>query len=192
MTARDFAFGPLHCRWQACGPDRLAIARGWLGTVAGAPSAAALRRDARTRPRLPPGCGDVGWSHTRGQLLLAYAPHGQLGVDVEATTRPLRPLEVAHRYFAPEEAAGLATLEPSARPQAFVRLWCAKEAVLKAHGHGLAFGLHRLAFDPCATTPRLLRCDPALGRAADWTLHAFAPAPGFLAVLAWHPGILPA
>jgi 4'-phosphopantetheinyl transferase len=192
VSGRAFAFGPLRCRWQPSGPDRLAIARGWLAGLDGVDGTAGLRRDVRARPRLPPGSGDVAWSHTRGQLLLAWAPHGHLGADVEATTRAVRALELARRYFAPEETACLQALHADARRRAFLRLWCAKEAVLKAHGHGIAFGLHRLTFDAMADAPRLLRCDPALGVPADWTLHAFAPAPGYLAVLAWHPGILPA
>lgn len=170
----------------------MAIAREWLAAAAPMTDAGALARDAHGRPRLPPGSGDVGWSHAGGRLLLAYAPRGRVGVDLESSARATRPLEVARRYFDPQEAAALAALDPDARPLAFLRLWCAKEAVLKAHGQGLSFGLHRLAFDATADAPRLLRCDPALGRPADWTLHAFAPEPGYLAVLAWHPGILPA
>jgi 4'-phosphopantetheinyl transferase len=191
VTVRAFAFGPLQCRWQASGPDRLAIARDWLDSLPCVGSSAPLQRDARARPRLPAGHGDVGWAHTREQLLLAYAPHGHVGVDVEAADRRVRVSELARRYFAPEETAGLLALHADTQQLAFLRLWCAKEAVLKAHGHGLAFGLHRLVFDPTSEAPRLLRCDPALGRPADWTLHGFAPAPGYLAVLAWHPGILP-
>src|SRR3546814_19369694 len=68
---------------------------------------------------------------------------------------------------------------------AFVRLGCAKEAVLKAHGRGLAFGLDRLEFALCGDDWALVACDPALGRPSDWTLHAFMPMPGYLASLAW-------
>ena len=87
--------------------------------------------------------------------------------------------------------ATLAALPDIARDDAFLRLWCAKEAVLKAHGHGLSFGLHRLAFDATATTPRLLRCDPALGATSDWRLHA-RDADAHVAVVARRDGILPA
>ena len=100
-------------------------------------------------------------------------------------------LRIARRYFADDEVAALAALADVARDDAFLRLWCAKEAVLKAHGHGLAFGLHRLAFDATATAPRLLRCDPALGAASDWRLHA-RDGDGHVAVVARHDGILPA
>ena len=52
----------------------------------------------------------------------------------------------------------------------FLRLWCAKEAVLKAHGRGLAFGLDRLAFDRLDGVPRLAHVDAGLGRVDDWHL----------------------
>jgi 4'-phosphopantetheinyl transferase len=192
MSVADYSPGRMRCRWQALPPDRLAVARAWLQDVAGPAAAATLHRDARSRPRLDAGHGDIGWSHTGGRLLMAYAPAGHVGVDVEACTRRVRPLPIARRYFAPEEAAALEALPPGARTQAFLHLWCAKEAVLKACGHGLAFGMHRLAVAADGPGLRITRCDPALGRAADWTLQVLAPDPHHLAVLAWHPGILPA
>ena len=191
VNGQAWALGPLRLRWGPSGPDRVAMARDWLAEVAPGADARSLGRDARGRPWLPAGSGDVGWSHARERLLLAWAPHGRVGVDVEAADRQPRVAQIARRYFAPGEADGLMALPGEARRLAFLRLWCAKEAVLKAHGHGIAFGLHRLGFDPADPAPRLLWCDPALGVPADWTLHAFAPEPGFLAVLAWHPGILP-
>jgi 4'-phosphopantetheinyl transferase len=66
-------------------------------------------------------------------------------------------------------------------------LWCAKEAVLKAHGRGLAFGLHRLAFAERDGALALVRADSALGDAADWQLREFVPHPGYRAALAWTP-----
>ena len=68
-----------------------------------------------------------------------------------------------------------------------MRLWCAKEAVLKAHGRGLVFGLHRLAFAADGGYWRMTDCAPELGTPADWTLHALAPMPGYVATLAWRP-----
>ena len=190
-AAHDLVVGSLQCRWQALPPAARAqdIASEWLRDVAGDVAADGLHRDARNRPRLA--SGDAGWSHSHGRQLVAYAPGGRVGRDVESRVRSTDPLRIARRYFAQQETEMLQALEGDARHLAFLRLWCAKEAVLKAHGHGIAFGLHRLGFDPADPAPRLLWCDPALGVPADWTLHAVAPEPGFLAVLAWHPGILP-
>ena len=74
-----------------------------------------------------------------------------------------------------------------ARDDAFFRLWCAKEAVLKAHGQGLSFGLHRLRFAADGARLQLVECDASLGRADDWRLHDWQPQPGYHAALAWRP-----
>lgn len=192
VSVADYSIDRLQCRWQALAPDRMGAARAWLDEVAGTATAATLHRDARSRPRLAAGRGDIGWSHTGERLLIAYAPSGRVGVDVEARARRTRPLAIARRHFAPEEADALQALPPDARAQAFLRLWCAKEAVLKACGHGLAFGLHRLVVAADGTRLQLRACDPVLGRPADWTLHTLAPDRRHVAVLAWHPGILAA
>ena len=94
-------------------------------------------------------------------------------------------MALAQRFFVPGEAAALARMAPAAAEAAFVQLWCAKEAVLKAHGHGLSFGLDRLEFAVQDDRWVLTACDPALGAPVDWTLHAFSPRPDYLATLAW-------
>ena len=89
------------------------------------------------------------------------------------------------------ETRHLRALPADAREAAFLRLWCAKEALLKAHGRGLAFGLHRLEFsgmDDAADAPlRLVACDPAMGEPGRWQLHEWEPQPGYRAALAWRP-----
>src|SRR3546814_13489669 len=68
---------------------------------------------------------------------------------------------LAERFFVRSETGALLALPAEAREAAFVRLWCAKEAVLKAHGRGLAFGLDRLEFALCGDDWALVACDPA-------------------------------
>ena len=161
----------------------------WLGE----PGPPPLARDPSGRPRLlaPHQDHDTGWSHSGEQLLLALGRGVTLGVDLERLRPRPRALELADRFFAPGEAGRLQALAPERRELAFLRLWCAKEAVLKAHGQGLSFGLHRLEFIPDGDDEhaplRLLASDPELGAASDWQLHEWIPAPGYLAALAWHP-----
>lgn len=166
------------------------LARTWLAARLGLDAEALpLVRDERNRPRLhaPLADMDVSWSHSGGHLLVACTRGARIGVDIEWTGRPRpRALELARRYFDPHEADALAQRPPDEREVAFLRLWCAKEAVLKAVGVGLVFGLHRLRFD---TDGRLLACDAALGDAAAWQVDAFEPAPGFVAARATYPGV---
>jgi 4'-phosphopantetheinyl transferase len=160
--------------------------RAWLGDwLAIPPEAVVLSRDGRGRPRLDHAPLDVNWSHSGDGLLVACGPGVRVGIDVERLHPRPRALDLARRYFAPPEQAWLADQSPEARDSAFLRLWCAKEAVLKAHGHGLSFGLHRLVFAEVDGALHLVDTDPALGDAAGWTLREFVPHAGYRAALAW-------
>jgi 4'-phosphopantetheinyl transferase len=153
-----------------------------------------LEQDARGKPRLADTASTGGvcnrlefnWSHSGGFALVALARGCAVGVDIERLGKPRRPVDIARRFFDPDEAAALEPLDPAARDAAFIRLWCAKEAVLKAAGEGLSFGLARLAFARNAEADwKLTRIDPALGRIDDWQLAGFQAAPGYPGALAW-------
>lgn len=167
---------PLACRW---------LAEQWRLDAATVP----LYRDSRCRPRMaaPMQDFDAGWSHSGDRLLVACGEGLRLGCDLERLRPRPNARALARRYFHPGEQAWLEELADDAVEIAFLRLWCAKEAVLKAHGHGLSFGLERLRFVEAGGQLRLAEADPALGRAEDWRLLELAPAPGFIAAIAWHP-----
>ncbi len=186
--------GPVRWHWQphVAGAAAEPLARAWLAAQLGlAPEALALGRDSRGRPRLePPHAGhDCNWSHSGDGLLLAIGEGVRVGVDLERVRPRPRAQALAERFFTAPEARWLATSAASDRDRdrAFLRLWCAKEAVLKAHGQGLAFGLDRLRFEAHGNALQLVACDPALGAPATWSLREFEPAPGYLAALAWRP-----
>ncbi|WP_235565271.1 4'-phosphopantetheinyl transferase superfamily protein [Lysobacter sp. Root494] len=165
------------------------VAQQWLAATLGvAPEMLNLGREPRGRPYLGPPHADYdcSWSHSGDGLLIALGHGVQLGVDCERVHARPRALELAWRFFTPPEHDWLAATEPgTTRDRAFLRLWCAKEAVLKAHGHGLSFGLEKLRFAETGEALALVECDAALGAANDWSLHEFEPAPGYVAALAW-------
>ncbi len=148
-----------------------------------------LFRDAQGRPQLgaPFAHFDAGWSHSGDALLLALGESVQLGVDIEQLRPRPRARELAQRFFHADEVAWLHAQTQQQLEFSFVRLWCAKEALLKAHGRGLSFGLHRLVFAERDGALRLIDCDPALGAAQDWSLHEWSPLPHYRAALAWRP-----
>jgi 4'-phosphopantetheinyl transferase len=157
-------------------------------------SSVELDQDARGKPGLAPGIAAPGaadrlefnWSHSGGFALVALARGCELGVDIERLGKNQRSLEIARRFFDPAEADALARLDPVARDRSFIKLWCAKEAVLKAVGEGLSFGLARLAFTQGADADWTLKqVDPALGPTQDWQLTTFEAAPGYRGALAW-------
>lgn len=166
------------------------VARRWLGSVlAQAPEALVIERDRRGRPQLI-GTGiprDCSWSHSGERLLVALGEGMRIGADLERLRHHRRALDLARRFFTAAETEWLAGLDSDGRDAMFTRLWCAKEAVLKAHGHGLSFGLHRLRFAEHEGALALVEADPMLGAPSVWTLRELEPAPGYAAALAWRP-----
>jgi 4'-phosphopantetheinyl transferase len=166
-----------------------AFATAWVAGMLGRPvGAIGFERDAHGRPGLrldgTASRVDCNWSHSGGRLAIALGEGVRVGIDIERPRPRPRALELARRYFAAAEAESLERLSATAREAAFLRLWCAKEAVLKAHGRGLAFGLDRLRFDHLDAWPRLADVDPALGAAADWQVEALA-IEGMVGAVAW-------
>lgn len=160
-------------------------------------SAVALDEDARGKPHLANSAGALGdgavlefnWSHSGDYALVALSRRGAVGVDIERLGKKLRAIEIARRFFDAGEAGALAALEPGVRDHAFIGLWCAKEAVLKAAGEGLSFGLARLAFAHAADADwNLATADSTLGDVRDWQVWGFDPAPGYRGCVAWRGG----
>ena len=75
-------------------------------------------------------------SHTAGFALFGIGPR-PLGVDIE-TADPKRDCDgLMRRYFLPAEQEQYFRLPPTRRPEAFLRGWTCKEALLKAIGSGV-------------------------------------------------------
>ncbi|MEQ4574520.1 MAG: 4'-phosphopantetheinyl transferase superfamily protein [Gammaproteobacteria bacterium] len=196
MQARsgEWTFGPVRVwlRPHVPGERGEPQARVLLGqALAMAPEALPLTRDERGRPWFLPPLAHVGtgWSHSGTQLLVGLGERMRLGVDLERLRPRPRMREVAQRFFHPEETAWLAGLDDESHAGWFFRLWCAKEALLKAHGHGLSFGLHRLRFVERDGALVLDWCDPALGEAGRWHLQEWQATPEYRAALAWYPDV---
>lgn len=149
-----------------------------------------LGEEARGKPFIeaPTATADLqfNWSHSGDVALVALTRRVAIGVDVERLGKRLRIIDLARRFFDPSEAAALEALAPDAAGAAFTGLWCAKEAVLKSTGDGLAFGLERIAFAHAGGAAwRLVRVDPVLDTVGDWQLAGFATATSYRGALAW-------
>lgn len=123
------------------------------------------------------------WSHSGDQALFAIARGIEPGVDLERLRPRPRSLLIAERYFSHEETAVLAALRPERRDAAFLQLWTAKEAVLKATGRGLAFGLHRLGIEHEEDRLALRFLDGELP--AEWQLHRLSLDAEHVGSIAW-------
>ncbi|WP_175026199.1 4'-phosphopantetheinyl transferase family protein, partial [Burkholderia aenigmatica] len=129
-----------------------AALRDVLGTALGiAPQAVAIVVDASGRPSLDGthrASLDFNVSHAGDHALLAWAPAGRVGVDIECCNRAADWRALTREVCAPAEAAYFDSLPLAARAGEFMRVWCAKEALLKALGTGIVGGLRAFAVVP--------------------------------------------
>jgi 4'-phosphopantetheinyl transferase len=139
----------------------------------GRPALAGTQRDAFS----------FNWSHSHDQALIAIARGVLPGVDLERLRPHPKAVPIAQRYFSPDEAAALAALPPERRDRAFLELWTAKEAVLKALGRGLAFGLDRLSIGGSSDLPVLGRLEGH--EANQWQLRRLTLDDAHIGTLAW-------
>ena len=124
-------------------------------------------------------------SHSGNLALFAFALDCPIGVDIEQI-RPLPDMHtMAHRFFAPEEAADLASLPSDQQQRAFFNCWTRKEAYIKATGTGLSTPLAGFAVTVRpAEAARLLHIAGDTTAAASWSLHDLAAPPGYAGALA--------
>ncbi len=138
------------------------------------------------KPMLADGGGHAlrfSLSATRGLAVVALAAGRDVGVDVEGL-RPLPDaLTLARTAFTSREAAALDRLPDSDRATAFLRAWTRKEAVVKAIGAGLSFGLDRVEVT-MTPAPRLRAIEGRSRDAAGWSLVDLGLPRGTLGALA--------
>lgn len=123
------------------------------------------------------------WSHSGSDALIVVGQNVVPGIDIERSRERPRALEIAQRYFTPDEASALAALPLDERHAAFLELWTAKEAVLKALGRGIAFGLHRLSIGSGDSGFGLRELEGE--QISDWQLERLSPGTSLIAALAW-------
>lgn len=161
----------------------LALLGGYLGVPA---AAVRLVEGEHGRPELAEpeqAWLQFNWSHSGDAALVALARGMTPGIDLERLRPRARAMQIAERFFHPMETAALAALDTAEREHAFLRLWTGKEAVLKAMGCGISFGLDRLQLAVAPATPRVLALqgdDPQ-----HWQLHAVQVDAGYVASVAW-------
>jgi 4'-phosphopantetheinyl transferase len=148
----------------------------------------ALVRGEHGKPHLaPPLALEFNLSNTRGGAVIGISHVQPLGVDIETRQRSRPVIELARRYFAGDEAAALSNIATAHRQTAFLRLWSCKEAVVKALGRGIGFGLARVSFalDDFGVPTHLNVIDTSAGSVGEWQIVGLAPTAEHVGALAW-------
>jgi 4'-phosphopantetheinyl transferase len=115
-------------------------------------------------------------SHTKGLIALGVTWHRDLGVDVEHVRARQVSLEIADRFFAPDEVAELATVAPERRQDRFFEYWTFKESYVKARGAGLSIPLEQFSFHYPHERAVRISIQPQLSDDANrWGFWQFRP-----------------
>ncbi|KQY79957.1 hypothetical protein ASD24_18640 [Paenibacillus sp. Root52] len=85
-------------------------------------------------------------SHSGDWVVMISGGHGLVGIDVEQTN-PID-LQIADRFFAPQEHRYLISQPADMQVETFYRLWTLKESYIKAVGKGLSIPLDSFAILP--------------------------------------------
>jgi 4'-phosphopantetheinyl transferase len=173
-------------RWTSARGAVRALLAGYAGV---APASLAFRLGSHGKPALDGPAASAGLefniSHSGDLALCAVTRARAVGVDVEAFRPDFATSEVARRFFAPAEVAGLEALPPGERMEAFFACWTRKEAYIKARGTGIALGLDRFEVSLAPGLPAaLLATHDEPAAAARWRLVALAPGGGYAGALA--------
>ena len=145
-----------------------------------------MRRGPNGKPYLPPPYERIGFnpSDSGGWCLIGLVEDADIGVDLEARrTRP-KALAVARRHFQPMEVAWLEA--QSDTDHAFLRLWTLKEALFKAIGRGLGYGLGNACFQPSSDGQlRLVALTGDAAPAERWQCRELAIGDALVGAAVW-------
>jgi 4'-phosphopantetheinyl transferase len=125
-------------------------------------------------------------SHSDDIALFGFTTGCEIGVDVEK----LRPVDdfvqIARRFFSPDETNEVMSTGPEDLRPAFFRCWTRKEAYLKAVGAGLQTPLDsfRVSINP-PEPARLIHVNGSPEAAATWTLESIDSVPCCAAAVAY-------
>ncbi len=175
-------------------PDRtrFILGRGALRVLAShylgrPPESLSIRQEAMGKPRIETqpqdGAFGINLSHSGNWILVAAGGMLDLGIDVEQHEDEIDVAELMPSVFSPWEQRTLLSLPSEMHRSSFFDIWTRKEAVIKADGAGVSFGLSR--FDVEFRPDRAATVRRIEGESPDtWTLHALPLAPGYSAAVA--------
>jgi 4'-phosphopantetheinyl transferase len=123
-------------------------------------------------------------SHSGSLMVVGVCLPWPIGVDIEREEARFRAMEIAERHFCDREKEEIAHCDgETARLQAFLQIWTAKEALLKATSVGLSLELSsvEIGLNPL----RVMALQDESGNALTrWHLIGFRPAANYWGSLA--------
>lgn len=124
-------------------------------------------------------------AHTGNLVIYAFSRACELGVDIEQVQSLPDLIQVARRFFAPQELATLLALPAEQQERAFYTCWVRKEAFIKASGKGLTQALDSFVVSLAPGQPAaLLELHGDTTDLSGWSIEELPVPSGFEAALA--------
>jgi 4'-phosphopantetheinyl transferase len=120
-----------------------------LGSYLGVPGKSVqVRRNRFDKPDLAGELAHSGLkfnvSHSGRWLAIALTRGSDIGVDIEQHRTLPRAADLAQRFLSGPDVESIVALEEPERSPCFLRQWTAREALIKAMGHGIAGSIGQL------------------------------------------------
>lgn len=123
-------------------------------------------------------------SHSGDWMVLAISGNAIIGVDVEYQQHRSVSLSLARFCFSDQEFAAFESLPDEQQQSAFFHIWTCKEALIKAIGQGVSFGLKNISISMAVEhKPIVLQMHG--DQASCWQLRHFHVADSYQAAMAW-------
>jgi 4'-phosphopantetheinyl transferase len=123
-------------------------------------------------------------SHSYGICLYAISLNREVGIDIEYIREDFSDLEIAQRFFSPDEVKALQSLPVADQKRAFFLCWTRKEAFIKAKGKGLSVPLDQFDVSLIPDQPaKLLRTKYDRHDVNRWSLFNIDLFAGYTAAL---------
>lgn len=116
-------------------------------------------------------------SHTEGLIICGVVLKQDIGVDIENGERKCTTLDIADRFFSPQEVKDLHALSSKVEKQnRFFDYWVLKESYIKARGMGLSLPLEQFSFHLSKNKPLQISFDPRMqDNPDDWQFWLLKP-----------------
>jgi 4'-phosphopantetheinyl transferase len=135
-------------------------------------------------PEVRNACLSFNISHTHSLIVLGVTKGRALGVDVENLCAREASLDIADRYFAPQEVAVLTAAPRHQQQFRFFEYWTLKEAYIKARGMGLSLPLEKFSFDyPDDHAVKIAIAPELTDDPARWCFWQFRPTAEYLVAI---------
>lgn len=126
-------------------------------------------------------CLSFNVSHTHSLIVLGVTKRRALGVDVENFREREVSIDIARRYFAPQEVTVLTAVPADQRQYRFFEYWTFKEAYIKARGMGFSLPLDKFSFSYPDDRAVEIAIAPELNDdSARWQFWQFRPKSEYL------------